>query len=33
VLTQNRRHFTSLLRHGITVLTAEEFARRLGHRR
>jgi predicted nucleic acid-binding protein len=33
VLTQNRRHFTSLLRHGVTVLTAEEFAGRLGHRR
>jgi tetratricopeptide (TPR) repeat protein len=26
VVTENRRHFTSLLRHGITVLTAEEFA-------
>jgi len=26
VVTENRRRFTSLLRHGITVLTAEEFA-------
>ena len=32
VLTQNRRHFTSLLRHGIVVQTAEEFAPRLGRR-
>jgi predicted nucleic acid-binding protein len=26
VATQNRRHFTSLLRHGVRVLTAEELA-------
>jgi predicted nucleic acid-binding protein len=26
VVTQNRRHFTPLLRHGVRVLTAEEFA-------
>jgi predicted nucleic acid-binding protein len=26
VVTQNRRHFTSLLRHGVRVLTAEEHA-------
>jgi predicted nucleic acid-binding protein len=26
VVTQNRRHFTSLLRHGVRVLTAEELA-------
>lgn len=25
VVTENRRHFTSLLRHGIRVLTASEF--------
>lgn len=29
VVTDNRRHFTSLLSHGIRVLTAEEFARAL----
>jgi predicted nucleic acid-binding protein len=32
VLTQNRRHFASLLRYGVTVLTAEEFAPRLRRR-
>jgi len=26
VVTENRRHFTGLLRHGIVVLTAGEFA-------
>lgn len=26
VVTDNRRHFTSLLRHGIRVLSTEEFA-------
>lgn len=26
VVTDNRRHFTALLRHGIRVATAEEFA-------
>lgn len=30
VVTENRRHFTTLLRHGVTVLTAEEFAAELG---
>jgi predicted nucleic acid-binding protein len=25
VVTQNRRHFTPLLRHGVRVLTADEF--------
>ncbi|MGH9398918.1 MAG: PIN domain-containing protein [Thermoanaerobaculia bacterium] len=29
VVTDNRRHFTPLLRHGIRVLSAEEFARDL----
>jgi predicted nucleic acid-binding protein len=29
VVTDNRRHFTSLLSRGIRVLTAEEFARAL----
>lgn len=29
VVTDNRRHFTSLLRHGIRVLTAEELVRSL----
>jgi predicted nucleic acid-binding protein len=29
VVTDNRRHFTSLLRDGIRVLTAQEFARAL----
>jgi predicted nucleic acid-binding protein len=29
IVTDNRRHFTSLLSHGIRVLTAEEFARAL----
>lgn len=29
VVTDNRRHFTPLLRHGIRVLSAEEFARGL----
>ncbi len=29
VVTGNRRHFTSLLRHGIRVLTASELARDL----
>lgn len=34
VVTENRRHFTTLLRHGVTVLTAEEFAAQLGvHRK
>lgn len=27
VITDNRRHFSSLARHGIGVLSAEEFAR------
>lgn len=27
VITDNRRHFSSLARHGIEVLSAEEFAR------
>lgn len=27
VVTDNRRHFLSLARHGIRVLAAEEFAR------
>ncbi len=26
VVTQNRRHFTFLLRHGVRVVTAEEYA-------
>ena len=26
VVTQNRRHFTSLLRHAVRVVTAEEYA-------
>jgi hypothetical protein len=26
VVTDNRRHFTSLMRHGIRVLSTEEFA-------
>ena len=30
VVTQNRRHFTSLLRHGVRVLTAEEHAAESG---
>lgn len=30
VVTENRRHFTHLMRHGIRVLTAEEFAREYG---
>ncbi len=29
VVTENRRHFTTLLRHGVTVLTAEEFVSEL----
>jgi predicted nucleic acid-binding protein len=29
VVTQNRRHFTPLLRHGVRVLTAEEHAAEL----
>ena len=31
VATENRRHFTSLLRHGIRVLISEELADELGH--
>ena len=27
VVTQNRRHFTSLLRYGVRVVTAEEFSK------
>ena len=30
VVTDNRRHFTMLLRHGIRVLSGEEFSRELG---
>ncbi|HEV8661061.1 MAG TPA: PIN domain-containing protein [Thermoanaerobaculia bacterium] len=30
IVTGNRRHFTTLLAHGIRVLTAEEFAEDLG---
>jgi predicted nucleic acid-binding protein len=30
VATENRRHFTSLLRHGVRVLTAEELAAEAG---
>lgn len=30
VVTDNRRHFVSLLRHGIRVLTAAEFAEEFG---
>lgn len=30
VVTGNRRHFTTLLAHGVRVLTAEEFAGELG---
>jgi predicted nucleic acid-binding protein len=30
VVTDNRRHFVPLLRHGIRVLTAAEFAKELG---
>jgi predicted nucleic acid-binding protein len=30
VVTQNRRHFTSLLRHGVRVLTAGEHAQEAG---
>lgn len=30
VITENRRHFTALLRHGIRVLTPEEFAEDVG---
>ena len=30
VVTENRRHFTHLMRHGIRVLTAEEFAEEYG---
>jgi predicted nucleic acid-binding protein len=33
VLSENRRHFASLLRFGMTVLTAAEFAPRLPRRR
>jgi predicted nucleic acid-binding protein len=33
VLTENRRHFASLLRYGMTVLTSAEFAPRLPRRR
>jgi len=33
VLTENRRHFASVLRYGMTVLTAAEFAPRLARRR
>ncbi len=33
VLTQNRRHFTGLLRHGMVVQSAEEYAPRLARRR
>lgn len=30
VVTDNRRHFTQLLRHGVRVLSTEEFAAGLG---
>ena len=30
VVTENRRHFVQLMRHGIRVLTAEEFAEEYG---
>jgi hypothetical protein len=30
VVTENRRHFTSLLRHGIRVLVSGELASELG---
>ena len=30
LVTENRRHFASLLRHGLSVLTAEELTLRLG---
>jgi hypothetical protein len=33
VVTENRRHFASLLRYGMTVLTSAEFAPRLPRRR
>ena len=33
VVTENRRHFASLLRYGMTVLTAAEFVPRLARRR
>ena len=33
VLTENRRHFASVLRYGMTVLTAAEFSPRLPQRR
>jgi predicted nucleic acid-binding protein len=33
VVTENRRHFTSLLRHGIVVLTTGEFVAEGGLRR
>ena len=29
IVTDNRRHFTSLLRHGVRVLGTEEFSREL----
>ena len=32
VVTENRRHFSSLLRHGIRVLTAAELVQELGTR-
>jgi predicted nucleic acid-binding protein len=31
VATENRRHFTSLLRHGIRVLVSEELAAQIRH--
>jgi predicted nucleic acid-binding protein len=31
VATENRRHFTPLLRHGIRVLVSEELADEIGH--